>query len=76
VNVLDEVPQSYSHQSNPKLDQTRYIAKTRDHEYVDLEMVGLLSRVDALYEENGYSIMDCLFVPFHIRENIARHVEL
>jgi hypothetical protein len=36
------------------LDQTRYIAKTRDHEYVDLEMVGLLSRVDALYEENGY----------------------
>ncbi len=28
VNVLDEVPQSYSHQGNPKLDQTRYTTKT------------------------------------------------
>jgi hypothetical protein len=24
VNVLDQIPQSYSHQRNPKLDQTRY----------------------------------------------------
>jgi hypothetical protein len=32
VNVLDEVPLSYSHQKNLKLDQTRYTTKTRDHE--------------------------------------------
>ncbi len=45
VNALDEVPQSYSHQENPKLDQTRYIVKTWDHEFVDLEMIKLLSKV-------------------------------
>jgi hypothetical protein len=28
VNVLDEVPQSYSHQGNPKLHQTKYITET------------------------------------------------
>jgi hypothetical protein len=42
--MLDEIPQKYSHQGNPKLDQIKYIAKTRDHEYVDLEVVRLLSR--------------------------------
>jgi hypothetical protein len=51
VNVLDEVPQSYSHKRNPKLDQTRYTTKTRDHEFMDLEVVGLLSRICAFYEE-------------------------
>jgi hypothetical protein len=76
VNVLDGVPQSYSHQGNLELDQTRYIVETRDHEYVDLEMVKLLSRVCAFYEEEGHAIMDCLFVPFHIKTSIARHVEL
>ncbi len=39
VNVLDEVPHSYSHQGNLELDQTRYTIETRDHEYVDLEVV-------------------------------------
>jgi hypothetical protein len=29
VNVLDEVPQSYSHQGNLKLDQIRYITEIR-----------------------------------------------
>ncbi len=76
MNVLDEVPQSYSHQGNPKLDQTRYTIKTQDHEFLDLEMVRLLSRVYALCEEEGHAIMDYPFVPFHIRANIARHVEL
>ncbi len=76
MNVLDEVPKSYSHQGNPKLDQTRYIIKTWDHEYVDLEVVRLLSRICALCEEEGHAIMDCPFVPFHIRKGIARHVEL
>jgi len=33
MNVLDEIPQSYSHQENLELDQTKYIIKTRDHEY-------------------------------------------
>jgi predicted RNA-binding protein Jag len=51
VNVLDEVPQSYSHKINLELDQTRYITKTKDHEFMDLEVVGLLSRICAFYEE-------------------------
>jgi hypothetical protein len=51
VNVLDEVPQSYSHQGNLELDQTKYIAETRDHEYADLEVIILLSRVCAFCEE-------------------------
>ncbi len=38
VNVLDEVPQSYSHAKIPKLNQTRYIIKIKDHEFVDLEV--------------------------------------
>jgi len=28
MNVLDEVPQSYSHQGNLELDQTRHTTKT------------------------------------------------
>ncbi len=75
MNVLDEVPQSYLHQRNLELDQIKYIAETRDHEFVDSDMVRLLSMVYAFYEE-GHVIMDCLFVPFHIRTGIARHVEL
>jgi hypothetical protein len=51
VNVLDEVPQSYSHQGNLELDQTRYTTKTRDHESMDLEVAKLVSRVCAFYEE-------------------------
>ncbi len=58
MNVLDEVPQSHSHQENPKLDQTRYITKTRGHEFVDLEMVILLSRVCAFCEVERHAIMD------------------
>ncbi len=58
------------------MDQTKYIAETQDYEFVDLEMVKLLSRVCAFCEEEGHAIMDCPFVPFHIRVNIARHVEL
>ncbi len=76
VHVLDEVPQSYSHQGNPKLDQTKYIAKTQDHESVDSKMIKLLSRVCAFCEKEGHTIMDCPFVPFHIRVGIVRHVEL
>ncbi len=76
VNVLDEVPQSYSHQGNPELDQIRYMVETWDHEFMDLEMIRLLSRVCAFCEEEGHVIVDCPFVPFHIRVGIARHVEL
>jgi len=47
-----------------------------DHEFVDLKMIRLLSKVYAFYEEEGHVIMDCPFVPFHIRATIARHVEL
>jgi hypothetical protein len=57
------------------LDQTRYTIETWDHEYVDSKIARLLSRICAFYEE-GHVIMDCLFVPFHIRASIARHVEL
>jgi hypothetical protein len=38
-------------------------------------MVKLLSTVYAFYDEEGHVIMDCPFVPFHIRAGIARHVE-
>ncbi len=57
------------------MDQTRYIAETRDHESMDSEMIKLLSRVYVLCEEVGHAIMDCLFVPFHIRASIVKHVE-
>ncbi len=76
VNVLDEVPQSYSHQGNPELDQTKYIAETWDHESIDWKVVRLLSRVNAFCEEEGHALMDYPFVPFHIRANIVKHVEL
>jgi hypothetical protein len=42
VNLLDEIPQSYSHQGNLKLDQTKYTSETWDHEFVDSEVVKLL----------------------------------
>jgi hypothetical protein len=42
---------------------------------VDLEMVKLLSKVYAFYEEEGHVIMDCPFVPFHIRTVIVGHEE-
>jgi hypothetical protein len=42
---------------------------------MDSKVVRLLSRVCAFYEE-GHTIMDCPFVPFHIKIGIARHVEL
>ncbi len=45
MNVLDEVPQSYSHQGNPKLDQTKHTTETWDHESMDLEVAKLLSKV-------------------------------
>jgi hypothetical protein len=76
VDALDEVPQSYSHQRNLELDQTKYTTETWDHEFTDLEMIMLLSRVYAFYEEEGHAIMDCPFMPFHIRVGIAKHVEL
>jgi hypothetical protein len=76
VNVLDEVLESYSHRGNLELDQLKYIAKTWDHEFVDLEMIKLLSRVCAFCEEEGHVIMDYPFVPFHIKACLARHVEL
>jgi hypothetical protein len=58
------------------LDQPRYTIEAQDHEFVDLEMIKLLSRVCALCEEEGHAIMDCPFVPFHIRAGIVKHVEL
>jgi hypothetical protein len=42
---------------------------------VDLETIMLLSKVCAFYEE-GHAIVDCPFVPFHIKTGIAKHVEL
>ncbi len=76
MNVLDELPLSYSHERNLELDQTRCTTKTKDHESMDLEVAKLLSKVCAFCEEEGHVIMDCPFVPFHIRIGITRHVEL
>jgi len=42
---------------------------------MDVEMIKLFSMVYPLCEE-GHVIMDCAFVPFHIRVGITRHVEL
>jgi len=42
---------------------------------MDSDMIKLLSRVCAFYEEEGHAIMDCPFVPSHSRACIARHVE-
>ncbi len=42
---------------------------------MDLEVARLLSKVYAFPEE-GHAIMDFPFVLFHIKVNIARHVEL
>jgi hypothetical protein len=39
-------------------------------------MIKLLSRFCAFCDEEGHAIMDCPFVPFHIKVGIARHVEL
>jgi hypothetical protein len=39
-------------------------------------MVKLISRVCAFCEKKGHAIMDCPFVPFHIKVGIVRHVEL
>ncbi len=76
MNVLDEVPPSYSHQGNLELNQTRYTAKTWDYESVNLEVTKLFSWVCAFCEEEGHVIMDCPFVPFHIKASIVKHVEL
>ncbi len=76
VNVLDEVPHSYSHQKNPKLDQTRYTIEIEDHEYVDSKLAKIFSRIYAFCEEKGHAIMDFPFVPFHIEACITKHVEL
>ncbi len=58
------------------MDQIKYTVETKDHEYVDLEVAKLLSKVCAFYEEEGHVIMDRPFVPFHIRVGIARHVAI
>jgi hypothetical protein len=76
VNVLDEASQFYSHQRNPKLDQTRHTIETWDHESMDSKIIRLLSKVYAFYEEEKHIIMDCPFMPFHIKVGIIRHVEL
>jgi hypothetical protein len=43
---------------------------------MNLETTRLLSKVCTFCEEEGHAIMDCPFVPFHIKENIAKHVEI
>jgi hypothetical protein len=43
---------------------------------MDSEMIRLLSKVYAFSEEEEHVIIDCPFVPFHIKMSIAKHVEL
>ncbi len=43
---------------------------------MDLEMVKLLSKVYAFCEEEKHAIMNCPFVPFHIKVGIVKGVEL
>ncbi len=58
------------------MEQTRYTNEKENHESMDSKIVRLLSKVCAFCEKEGHAIMDCPFVPFHIKKNIARHVEL
>jgi len=39
-------------------------------------MIKLLSKVCAFFEEEGHVIMDCPFVPFHIKVSIGKYMEL
>jgi hypothetical protein len=39
-------------------------------------MVKLFLRVCAFCEEKKHVVMDCPFLPFHIKVGIARHMEL
>jgi hypothetical protein len=39
-------------------------------------MVKLLLKVCGFYEEEGHAMMDCPFVPFHIKTSIIKHVVL
>ncbi len=57
------------------MDQTRYTTETWDHESMDSKVIKLFSKLYAFCEE-GHVIMDCPFVPFHIRVGIVKHVEL
>jgi len=68
VNVLDEIPQSYSHQGNSKLDQPKYITKKWDHESMDSKMAKLISKVCAFCEEKGHAIMDCPLCLFKLKQ--------
>jgi hypothetical protein len=74
MNVLDEIPQSYSHQENLELDQTKYIIKTRDHEYgfagsqITFKSLGILWRRTCNY---GLS-----FCAFFTSEQVLLDVEL
>jgi hypothetical protein len=43
---------------------------------MDLKVIKLFSRVFAFCEEERHAIMDCPFVPFHIRIGVTKHVEL
>ncbi len=58
------------------MDQIKHVAKTHDHEFEDLKMIRLLSKVCAYCEEEGHVIIDCPFVPSHIRVGIVKHMEL
>jgi hypothetical protein len=58
------------------LDQIKYTTETKDHEFVDSKIAIFLSRICAFCEEEGHVIMDCPFVPFHIKPCIVKHVEI
>ncbi len=76
MNVLDEVPQSYLNQGNQNWIKQSTQLK---HGIMNLwirRWSYYFSRVYAFCEEEGHAIMDCPFVPFHVRISIARHVEL
>ncbi len=57
------------------MDQTKYTIETRDHEFVDLDVIRLLSIVCTLYEEEGHPTMDRPFVHFHIKAGSVKPVE-
>ncbi len=62
---------NHTHIKESRKGSNKYIVETRDHEFVDSEVVKLLSKVYAFCEEEGHAIMDCPFVPFHIKAGIT-----
>jgi hypothetical protein len=58
------------------LDQTKHVIETFGSWICGFGNDQVIFKGFALCEEEGHVIMDCPFVPFHIKTSIAKNVEL